>query len=247
MPRSLLLCLVLVLALSLAACDALSTDTILERITAPNDSSLPDSVKAHYQEDAAQLAMRRIQRIQPGERQAVTLPPDLVQLYYDALVHVHQADDVTGRDAIGGLHAFPRYPTHEAVVAIDTTVAWTEAWRQGRRLTGRAEVDQLLEVHDLSVTYQDGRQPRVVVRSEPPINTVALVQRFEAIPGVAYAELNMYGGDGNDIRAALGEDAMRLTYSRGWGDCPAGCIHRASWTYRVEKDGTVQFVNHEKS
>jgi len=29
----------------------------------------------------------------------------------------------------------------------------------------------------------------------------------------------------------------------GWGDCPAGCIEKHTWTYLVSKDGTVKLVS----
>lgn len=230
----------------LVACDAIGTDTILDRITAPDDSVLPDSVRQQYQEDAAQLAMRRIQRTNP-EASAVTLSDNLVQLYYHALVHVYATDDLTGRDTIETIHTFPRYNTHEVTVAVDLDADWTAAWQDGERLTGKAAVDSLLQTYDLSVESRlDASQPSVLLRSEAPINTVALGRRFEAIEGVEYAEQNGYGGDGNDIQARLMENAIMLSYSRGWGDCPAGCIHREVWAYRVDDQGAVRFINHEE-
>ncbi len=29
----------------------------------------------------------------------------------------------------------------------------------------------------------------------------------------------------------------------GWGDCPAGCIDRHTWTYEVKPDGTLELVS----
>lgn len=31
----------------------------------------------------------------------------------------------------------------------------------------------------------------------------------------------------------------KVTYTIGWGDCPAGCIYQHVWTYQVDPDGTV--------
>jgi len=33
--------------------------------------------------------------------------------------------------------------------------------------------------------------------------------------------------------------SWEVTYTIGWGDCPAGCIYEHVWTYRVDADGTV--------
>jgi hypothetical protein len=38
-----------------------------------------------------------------------------------------------------------------------------------------------------------------------------------------------------------------VTFTAGWGDCPAGCIDNHSWTWNVARDGTVTFVSEEGS
>ena len=38
-----------------------------------------------------------------------------------------------------------------------------------------------------------------------------------------------------------------VTFTAGWGDCPAGCIDHHSWTWTVTGDGTVTFVSEEGS
>jgi hypothetical protein len=35
-------------------------------------------------------------------------------------------------------------------------------------------------------------------------------------------------------------DGFVVTIEIGWGDCPAGCIDRHHWSYRVARDGTIQ-------
>jgi len=238
--------LVVGLAVGVVACDALTSSGLLKQITSPDDSAVPDSMRQRYQEDAAQLAMRYVQKRTPST-DAIELPDDRVQFFYDALVHVYNAREISARDEIVSIHTFPRYNTHEIIVAVDTTVDWTDAWQAGERLTDQQEVDALLEEYDLSVEYQARpSQSYALVRSETPINTIALSREFEGIEGVEYAEQNGYAGDGNDIQATVGEEAVVLAYSRSWGDCPAGCIHREAWTFRIEKDGAVRFVGHEE-
>lgn len=38
---------------------------------------------------------------------------------------------------------------------------------------------------------------------------------------------------------ALPDGGFRITVTIGWGDCPAGCINRHTWTYAVSADGRV--------
>lgn len=39
--------------------------------------------------------------------------------------------------------------------------------------------------------------------------------------------------------------SWRVTFTIGWGDCPAGCINRHTWTYEVRRDATVRFVSED--
>jgi hypothetical protein len=63
---------------------------------------------------------------------------------------------------------------------------------------------------------------------------VRLAQLFQPVDGVRYAEPNGAIGDGNDIVARANRT---YTLSRGYGDCPAGCIYRESWDFTVTEDG----------
>jgi hypothetical protein len=63
---------------------------------------------------------------------------------------------------------------------------------------------------------------------------VRLAELFQGINGLRYAEPNGTLGDGNDIVARADRT---YTLSRGFGDCPAGCIHRESWDFTVTNQG----------
>jgi hypothetical protein len=40
-------------------------------------------------------------------------------------------------------------------------------------------------------------------------------------------------------------DGYSVTVMLGYGDCPAGCIHRHTWRYEVARDGGVRLVSDE--
>jgi hypothetical protein len=63
---------------------------------------------------------------------------------------------------------------------------------------------------------------------------VRLAELFRNINGLRYADPNLTIGDGNDIVARADRS---YTLSRGWGDCPAGCIDRESWSFTVTDEG----------
>jgi hypothetical protein len=38
-------------------------------------------------------------------------------------------------------------------------------------------------------------------------------------------------------------DGFQVLVELGWGDCPAGCINRHRWTYKVGPDGTTTLLS----
>lgn len=65
---------------------------------------------------------------------------------------------------------------------------------------------------------------------------VRLAELFRPVSGVRYAEPNGVIGDGNDIVARADRT---YTLSRGFGDCPAGCIYRESFDFTVTDEGIL--------
>jgi hypothetical protein len=61
-----------------------------------------------------------------------------------------------------------------------------------------------------------------------------LAELFRPVGGVRHAEPNGIIGDGNDIVARANRT---YTLSRGFGDCPAGCIYRESFDFTVTDEG----------
>jgi hypothetical protein len=39
--------------------------------------------------------------------------------------------------------------------------------------------------------------------------------------------------------ASVSGDGFRVVLTVGWGDCPAGCINRHTWTFDVGRDGSI--------
>lgn len=250
--RALVLAAALLLLAGLTTgCDVLSGGTGTEysvvEIPAPDDVSLSDSLRTVYRTDAGRLALRRVLEEEGEVAQQVRLPDPLVESLYNALLHVHGAEDLEGRDTVVEQHRIHTYPTrsvHEvSVTPREPLPSWIDAWKAGQRLTGNVAVDRLLREYDLQLleynVYSQFESARL--RSETPLNTLALSDRFDRIGGVKYADPGGFLGDGNDIEATLGDDFIELGYSVGSGDCPAGCINRHYWTFRVFESGRVTF------
>jgi hypothetical protein len=75
------------------------------------------------------------------------------------------------------------------------------------------------------------------------VNAVALSNLF-INAGAQISYPIGYYGDGNRIIAEFNSNGIKLTYSNGCGDCPAGCTVRINWIFQVytNTDCHVEFL-----
>jgi hypothetical protein len=59
-----------------------------------------------------------------------------------------------------------------------------------------------------------------------------------SLAGIGPFDPNLIGGCCH-WKGAEADDGFTVTFEVGWGDCPAGCIERHTWTYSVTRDGAV--------
>lgn len=240
-----------VIAILLSSCSLLNTefpiDLISEQMTAADDSMIPDSVKSLLKEDASRLALRDFNSNSANSQTNVIIPSGLVETYYNGLVHIYNANLIPARDSVFNIHkiqSFRRPEMHFLVAAVDSTKSWVQQWRNGQRLTGNAEIDSLMENYNLELLRYNALSLFHVVEliSAAPLNISALGNKFELVEGIIFAEENGTVGGGNDIHASRETEHLSVEFSKGWGDCPAGCIHRHYWHFNVKYDGNVIFV-----
>lgn len=224
--------LVLAAAVALAACDS-------QAPISPPPFRLDAQTDSLTRVDAGVLALRYTLAVE-RDTVEVDLDPALLDELYRAVGAVRAS---AFADTVRGIRTFPFIPANEIYVRADSGSTWIDGWADGDAATGYAPVDDLVETYGLRLLqywpYRWGDSGVLISRRS--LNTVALGRRFEAFPGVWYAGANGRGGDGNDIEAERQGDGWRLEFSRAWGDCPAGCIHRQFWTFRVEA-GEVAYL-----
>lgn len=219
-----------------------------KQLVPANDSSVPDSIKILIREDAARIALRDVHSDLESKQSLVTLPQELVDFYYHGLVHVYNASSLAARDSVFNIykiHTFRNPETHSIIVAVDSTKSWVQKWRMGQRLTENSQIDALMINYDLQLVnyYNWSFLHAAVLESVKPINIYALGKKFQSIDGVIFAEENRTVGDGDDINASIETEFLSIEFSRGWGDCPAGCISRHFWLFHVKFNGNVNFVS----
>ena len=209
-------------------------------LPAPDDSAIPDSLKNLFLQDGARLALRYIYSQGSSDMASIEIPQQLTAVFYKGLVYIYNYQGLTLSPTTGlisNIHTFPYPNLNSLVVKVDTTESWTIAWQNKNIITGNKQIDELLFPYTFQVSSFS--YSWAVLKTNMNLNLLPLAGKLEKIQGVTYAELNSYGGDGNNITATIDPDKIIFTYSYGWGDCPSGCISRHYWEYLVMPDGSV--------
>lgn len=214
----------------------------------PDSCAAPKLVRQHYLNSAKIIALRQMLG-DPNWADSVRIPAVLYNPVLDALSAVYNATQVPERDTVTdclNIQAFPGpiYPQGISLLT-DTTYNWAKKLHQGIMPTGNTLVDELLQRYNLKLTGSFQFDQFVFFfQSGDLLNTAALAALFNAIPGVQADPDSSIGG-GADITLDTVAGGVTLTYSIGWGDCPAGCIYQRAWTFLVKSDCAVQFLGAE--
>jgi hypothetical protein len=91
------------------------------------------------------------------------------------------------------------------------------------------ELDPLLKVFGGSVADTFHTMPYLLISHDPKYHSERLSEVIATVKGVVGASADILLGDGNDIEVS----GSRYTFTQGWGDCPAGCIHKERRTFVV--------------
>ncbi|MBK8427274.1 MAG: T9SS type A sorting domain-containing protein [Lewinellaceae bacterium] len=214
---------------------------------AQNLCDAPPAVRAFYENDARQLAVRMMQN-NPQWQDSVAIPDVLYERAMSMLLAVYNATQLPERDTVVeclAIHTFPSIWPYSVIVAADANETWAQKYEDGIFPTGNTAFDGLITQYNLvnDGSFQIGSSIFFSIVSEKGLNPTALVALFEDVPGVNFAELDGIFGDGNNIQLqeTLTGD-VEMTYTVAWGDCPAGCIFERSWKFRVKTGCGVQFL-----
>ena len=81
-----------------------------------------------------------------------------------------------------------------------------------------------------------------------PVNTPAgaaalVIETDPRFAGAIQLTPDIIGASKWWMAEPLAAGGYRIELTIGWGDCPAGCIHRHVWTFDVDAMGKVTLVN----
>lgn len=166
------------------------------------------------------------------------LDPDALQKLLDAFRLVYNLD-VPERDTVFtvyNIHALRCHSLSSILLEVDPEAPEIQKMVNGLIPTDYAPLDQLLVPYgfdSVRVSYHYPDFPWLSLRTKGYYNLVPLIHAFEKLPYVLVAEENGGCFDGNNITLQRDNGQIFLTFSIGRGDCPAGCIYRRYWKFRV--------------
>lgn len=146
--------------------------------------------------------------------------------------------------AVNDVRARLEYDPRTLIVSVDASTPWRAAWNGGAVLTGDTAVDALLRQYN-AVSVKPlvtgvGGETFYTITFDQPLNIVNLKDAIKAASThFVTAETNGIVGGGDNIVFATVGDGKKYTFSRGSGDCPAGCINNHFWDVTIAKNGTV--------
>lgn len=209
------------------------------------DSRIPDTIKTLYKLDATILAFRNMLADTFARNNIVEINEDVIEEMYRGLICIYNLKNYRPINLITEhykIHARENPSLTRLILVVDTTKEWTNAWRNGQRLTGKQEIDQLILTYDLQLGERWFFGNYHTLISPRPLNLLALKNLFKKIDGVIDAAPDGLIGDGNDIIFNYARSNRVYTFILGWGDCLAGCMFSHYWDVAVTFDEKVRFI-----
>jgi hypothetical protein len=214
-----------------------------------NQDDIPISsfIKENYLEDSRQLYLREVMANpnHPNYNEAVLDTNELnkilgtFQLVYNLKSPVK--DTVY---EVYKIHALRCYSLRSIVLKVDVAAPEIIHLANGQIPTGNTALDNILtkyEFDSVKISYSYPDFPWLSIYTKNSYNLTPIIKALEEIPSVILAENNGGCFDGNDIHLERDLNTATISFSIGRGDCPAGCIYRRYWIFRIENN-RVQYI-----
>lgn len=213
------------------------------------NQNIPGNVDIEsYRSDAVQLYYQEIidNTNHPNYTEA-EFDYDQINEIFDLIKAVYELD-VPQRDTVflvHNIHARYCNMTNVLGVNVQTDAPEIQNLAAGVIPTGNEQLDGILEAYafdSVDVYYGYPDFSWLSLYTSEAYNMIPVAEEFATVNSILQA--TMYGGcigDGNTITLERNNDFATLTFSIGWGDCPAGCINHRYWEFRVT-NGSAEFI-----
>jgi hypothetical protein len=141
------------------------------------------------------------------------------------------------------ISAFPDFEWTQLLVKPTADVA--AHWQQGELHVGDQRLDSLADSFHLirasemfpKSSASRSLDPWCLLTFAEPLNMPVLARLYARSPAILAAKPSHMGGEGDNIWAIKNGAGWELVFSRGWDDCPAGCIHHRSLFVQIDSAG----------
>jgi hypothetical protein len=204
-----------------------------------NPCNIDEWVAENYYFDAQILALREVYANNSHQfRDEVYIPSSIIERYLSLItsIYLNESDNSDSIFNEYSIHVFQDAPHSEITMIVDTTSSWLKTFIQDSTFSGNAVFDTILKKYDFKLSYytKGALNGYLGIKSSKFLNLLPIKDSLLIIDDISQAELLEHQiGDGNDIRVQYYPDTAVISFSIGWGDCPAGCIYTHSWNYTV--------------
>jgi len=210
------------------------------------------AIQKRITRDAVVLTYRDIQA-GTIQSDSLRLPSARIKYYVEALTKILEFaksnDQITD---LGRINTTDNslVKQKQLIVFLDQDCPWADNWKAGNIGTPSRQLNDLIQTYQLEIdNFKNSNlfAPQVstwgILKSRVPLDTERLANMLNEVEGIRSADPDGTGGGGDDIRAKLNDDGLHeLTWSRGWGDCSAGCIYRTYWKFEIQEDGSIEYL-----
>lgn len=139
--------------------------------------------------------------------------------------------------SLSDIRVFPRWAPGEVLIRM-TRDAYDSL--KENTYTGFDELFGLLGTPIVRFSGEPPFSPGISLDFDKVYHGPRLAELFADAPEVTNTWPNGTIGDGDDI---IAQSDRTYTLSRGFGDCPAGCIYRMQWHFTVSDDTGVALIS----
>jgi len=203
------------------------------------------SLSRKFKRDAARLALRMESKTEDLRYMNINIPPANVELIYDMLKTIYQADEKAQSIAKCNIHTFPNPSIDNIILIFDREVEWAAPLLDGISETDSDEFNDLLDEYDLIIERHvqwNETDDAITVRSNRPLNMAAVANEFYNIEGIRSIDLGIPEIGGNDINLWRKADGWEIEYVLRFGSFVAGKGKLHIWKYKIYDDGRLEFV-----
>jgi hypothetical protein len=201
---------------------------------------LNDSTKYLYYIDAAYIEFSKVIKDPYKRVNQVELNKDSIMSYNNDLIYIYNNSyklNDSFFECAKSTHTYNTSNLFQFYVYVDTNKSWINNWRNGITYTGVKKSDQLFNQYHLSVTFstRNGTPEGFSIKSLEPINTLALLTKFQNTSEFAYLDAGGFFG-GYSYIILKSEDKFRYYYYyNGANNSSPNCSEYHYWIVKIKQ------------